>query len=539
MPVAVQGIRKAFPGTLALDGVDLTVGAGEVHALLGANGSGKSTLVKTLTGVYQPDAGTIDVGDRQLRAIGSPTEAGELGIAVVHQESPLVDMLTVSECVALFRGYPTTGGRVRWKQLHCETAQLLERFDVRVDPRALAGLLSPAERALVTLAIALDRVSAGLQLLVLDEVTAALPEDQAQTYLERVGELARAGTPVLTVTHRLGELHGLATHVTVLRDGRVVHQDRAGAVDDEALVRLMVGGDPAAAAQAAPAGKAGDGAGEAGATDVPTATAAGVPTATAAGGARPAAGEGARLWTGRRGRGGERVLAVRALAGEVVRDASFELRAGEIVGVGGLAEAGVAELPQLLSGAARRTGGSIEVDGRPLPPGPDPRAAIDAGLALLPADRLRSGGVASLPVRENVVLPDAGRYWHRRRAERTALRHVIEDLDVRPPSADALFGALSGGNQQKILLAKWLLVGPSVLVLDDPTQGVDPGARATIFSLLRAAAAEGLAVLLFSTELEQLVSMCSRVLVLRDGTVAKQLSGDELTRETVSKWCYA
>jgi ribose transport system ATP-binding protein len=511
MPVAVHGISKAFPGTRALDGVDLTVGAGEAHALLGANGSGKSTLVKTLTGVYQPDAGTIAVGERELTAIGSPTEANELGIAVVHQESPLVDTLTVSECVALFRGYPTAAGRVRWQQLHRETAELLERFGVDVDPRALAGLLTPAERALVTLAIALDRVSAGLQLLVLDEVTASLPEDQAATYLERVGELARAGTPVLMVTHRLAELHGLATHVTVLRDGRVVHQGRLDAASDDELVREIVGeavAPDAASPGASPARTTGD--------DV-----------------------GAELWTGRRGRVGETVLDVRHLAGERVRDATFQLRAGEIVGVGGLAEAGIGELPLLLAGAARRAGGVVEVDGRALAPNAGPREAIDAGLALLPADRLRSGGVTSLAVRENVVLPDAGRYWHRRARERAVLRRVIEDLDVRPPSEATLFGALSGGNQQKVLLAKWLLVGPSVLVLDDPTSGVDPGARETIFSLLREAAEAGLAVLLFSTELEQLVAMCSRVLVLRDGAIANELTGDELTRETVTKWCYA
>src|SRR4051794_25782752 len=205
MAVTGQDLTKTFPGTRALDHVGIAVGEGEVHALLGANGSGKSTLVKVLTGVYQPDSGTITVGERQLSAIASPNEANELGIAVVHQESPLVDTLTVAECVALFRGYPTSRGRIRWRAVRRDSRELLERFGVRVDPGTLAGLLSPAERSLVALAIALDRVAAGqhdLNLLILDEVTVSLPEDQAEAYLAQVGLLASSGTPVLMVTHR-------------------------------------------------------------------------------------------------------------------------------------------------------------------------------------------------------------------------------------------------------------------------------------------------------------------------------------------------
>src|SRR4051812_6723738 len=313
MAVTGQDLTKTFPGTRALDHVGIAVGEGEVHALLGANGSGKSTLVKVLTGVYQPDSGTITVGERQLSAIASPNEAHALGIAVVHQESPLVDTLTVAECVALFRGYPTSAGRIRWREVYRETEQLLDRLGVHVDPRALAGQLSPAERALVALAIALDRVRSGVSLLILDEVTASLPEDQAEVYLQRVAELARQGTPVLMVTHRLAELHELATHVTVLRDGRLVHQGAAREVPDEELVGHMVGEGRATPAIAQ--------------------------AATASDSALRA------LWTGRQ-RSGERVvLEVEHLQGELLQDVSFTVRAGEIVGIGGLAEGGIAELP--------------------------------------------------------------------------------------------------------------------------------------------------------------------------------------------------
>jgi ABC-type sugar transport system ATPase subunit len=510
MAVAAQGISKSFPGTRALDRVDLSVGAGEVHALLGANGSGKSTLVKVLSGVYQPDEGELRVGDTTVRAIHSPNEAHALGVAVVHQESPLVDTLTVAECVALFRGYPTSHGRIRWRSVRQQTRALLDRFGVAVDPGTLAGLLSPAERALVALAIALERIEAhagDVNLLILDEVTASLPEDQGEAYLRQVGALARTGTPVLMVTHRLSELHDLATHVTVLRDGQRVYHDDAGADNDDTLIRHIIGVERE-------------------------------PTAgTHERVDRAAAVE--QLWTGRHGGGRRTVLEAEHLAGELVRDVSFTLGAGEIVGIGGLVESGVGELPQLLAGARPRTGGTLRVDGRVLAADATPRDVIEAGLALLPADRLRSGGIASLSVKENVVLPDARSYWHRSDAERSTLRRLIERLDVRPPSPAALFGSLSGGNQQKVLLGKWLLLGPSVIVLDDPTSGVDPGARETIFSILREAASEGLSALLFSTELEQLVAMCSRVLVLRDGAVATELAGAELTRETVTKWCYS
>ena len=209
--------------------MDLALNTGEVHALLGANGSGKSTLVKILTGVYQPDAGSIAFGNRILSAIASPHEAALNGIAVVHQEAPLIDTMSVAECIGVFRGYPTTGlGRIDWTKLERETKALLDRFEVPVSPRDLAGKLSPAERALVALVIALDQVKSGVELLILDEVTASLPEDQAQVFLERIGRIAGTGTAVLMVTHRLAELHGLARAVTVLREGRVVYAGARG-----------------------------------------------------------------------------------------------------------------------------------------------------------------------------------------------------------------------------------------------------------------------------------------------------------------------
>jgi ribose transport system ATP-binding protein len=513
MSIVAQKLMKSFAGVTVLNGVDIALEQGEVHALLGANGSGKSTLVKILTGVYQPDAGSIKIGDRVVSAIASPHEAAASGIAVVHQEAPLIDTLSVAECMAVFRGYPTHAwGGVDWRRLTRDADALLERFQIPISSRTLARKLSPAQRALVALVIALDQVKTGVELLILDEVTASLPEDQAKIFLDRVGQIAANGTAVLMVTHRLAELHGLAKSVTVLRGGQVVHAGPAAQAPDEALVAHMVGEGFGAAVTESDAAR----------------------------------GSVRRLW----GAAGDReaeprpladapALQVQGLSGEYLRETTFSLRAGEIVGVAGLVDGGVAELPQILGGLAKPSGGEIRVAGRLLSRNATPREALDAGLAVLPADRLRNGGVMTLSVAENVVLPQFDRLWGRRRRENELLHNVISVLDVRPPSGRALFGKLSGGNQQKALLGKWLLMKPRVLVLDDPTSGVDPGARRKIFEVLRDAAHSGVGILLFSTEPEQLASVCSRVLVLRGGQVVAELEGQALGRETISKWCYA
>jgi ribose transport system ATP-binding protein len=495
-----------------LRGVNLTIRAGEVHALLGANGSGKSTLVKILTGVYQPDAGSIAVRGQTVSAFSSPHDAGTYGTAVVHQEAPLIDTMTVAQCIGVFRGFSTSAlGRVDWGTLERETKALLDRYEVQVSPRQLAGKLSPADRALVALVIALDRVRDGVELLILDEVTASLPEAQAKVFLRRVGAVAKDGVAVLMVTHRLTELKDLACSVTVLREGGVVHSGSAGEATDEQLVAHMVGvGEKESGVRERSSGSA----------------------------VR-------KLWSAekkpRRFPPGADApaLVLEGVAGTFLRDVHFEVRSGEIVGMAGLVDAGIAELPQILGGLVPRRGGTIRVSGAPMSLRMLPREAIEAGLAVLPGDRLRNGGIANLSVSDNVILPDVDRFWRRRHLKAEILRNVISVLDVRPPSGRILFGKLSGGNQQKSLLGKWLLTRPAVLVLDDPTSGVDPGAREKIFEILHDAAREGLGILLFSTEPEQLASICGRVLILRQGRIVTELTGPTLSRETISRWCYA
>lgn len=512
--VVLDDISKAFPGIQALKGVDLTVKRGQVHALLGENGSGKSTLVKVIAGVYEPDEGSITIAGQRRSSLHSPAAAHDLGVRAVHQEAPLVDTLRVTECVALFHGYPIGGlGRVRWSRLVRRTFQLFEELGISIDPRAMASSLSPAERALVSLAIALGGVGGQTELLVLDEATAALPQRDADVFLERVASLAGQGLPVLMVTHRLGEL-GIADEVTVLRDGAVVHSGPADDASEEFLVEKMVGESDLARGRAAPVGAD--------------------------------AGSVVRLWaSSRRGAAAGAVgdepsaLEVAHLGTNLLRDVSLEVVRGEIVGVAGLRDSGIGELPLVLAGALERSQGEIRVNGTVLPRRLTPRRARDAGIALVPADRLHQGGVASLSVADNIVLPEAQRYWHNARFERGVVQAVLDELDVRPPNGAALFGQLSGGNQQKALFGKWLLLRPSVLVLDDPTYGVDPGARRKIFEIIHGAAAEGVGILLFSTEPEQLVATCSRVLVLREGLIAGELAGTDLDLETLTRWAWA
>lgn len=500
MSVSGSGLSKSFSGVKVLQGIDIDVEDGQVHALLGANGSGKSTLVKILTGVYQNDTGEISVFGRKLKTLAMPAQARGLGIAVVHQEAPLIDTSTVAECVALFRGYPSRGGLVSWTALERQVNELFARFGFSVDPNRLAGSLTPAERAMVSLAIALDGVGSGVAMLVLDEVTASLPRDEAQPYLERIADLARSGIGVLMVTHRLAEIRGRADRLTILRDGKIVYAGSPRELDDEAIIGMIVGAEEKPAA-----------------THRPVAAPPVAPTT----------------------KRGDVLLKLEHLAGRSIRDLSLDLHPGEIVGVAGLAETGAAELPHILSGEMARSGGVISVRGRELPLRARPRDFIRAGIAVLPADRLRAGGIGTLSVAENIMLPNLDRFGLRFSAEREHVGGLMNDFDVRPRAPATLFSKLSGGNQQKALLAKWLDTHPSVLVLDDPTSGVDPGAREMIFSMLRSVAADGVGVLFFSTEPEQLAAMCSRVVVLKDGTVIKELSGSELTHHSISRWCYS
>jgi len=503
--VSLSGIYKSFAGRPVLSDVAMDLFPGEVHALVGANGAGKSTLIKVLAGNHGPDMGLITIRGKSYANIASPQRAAELGIRVVHQETPLFDTLSVAESVGLFRGYPTGwAGRVRWNALNRKASSLLSRFGVTISTRLLGGQLSAAERALVSVAMALGNADqATTSLLILDEASAAVPEEDAEQFLRLVRRLAEAGTPVLMVTHRLGEV-AVADRVTVLNDGRVTYQGTPPS--RERLVMLITGADD----------------------DDPRAR---PPTSTKAREHPPV-----RASTGP----SAQALTVAALVGGGLRGVDFTVKAGECLGFVGTPDSGVADLPLALIGAVAGGGGRISVFGVDVDYPTGPRAALRAGLALVPRDRMHQGGVGGLSVAENLLLPAVRRYWHRPGQAHADVQAAIDELDIRPSAPNILFRELSGGNQQKVIVGKWLNCRPRVLILDDPTVGVDPGARRTLFDVLRRRATEdGLAMILMTSEPEQLVEQCNRVMALSGGRIVEEISGPDMSYVGVAKWASA
>jgi len=516
--LAIEDISKQFGEVQALRSVSVDFMPGQVHGLIGANGSGKSTLVKVMSGVHSPSSGSLRFAGETRTTLAPPARANALGVRVVHQEAPLIDTLTVLESVAIFRGYEHDPfGRVRWRRLRRQTRELLERMEVHVDVDELCASVRPADRAGLALAIAMgDRFAEGadpdaIRLLIVDEVTAAIPDSETQQHLQRLRRIADEGVAVVMVTHRLGELD-YADDVTVLRNGRVAYRQGSGPrCSVSELVAEMVPESEEVIT---------------GAVETPAKR-------------RPVL----SLWESAapievaqvERESGAEVLSLERIAGEELRDVSLTARSGEIIGFAGVQHAGINELPLILSGSIQRGGGEIVVRGKRMGKRVVPAQLIRAGMTTVPSDRLREGGVASLSVAENVVLPDLRKYWHKRSTYRAVVDGVIKALDVRPPKRTTALGELSGGNQQKVLLGKWLALRPAILCLDDPTYGVDPAAREIIFEAITDAAELGVCVLFFSTEPEQLCRLCDRVLILEQGKVAGELSGDDLNIQTLTE----
>jgi ribose transport system ATP-binding protein len=481
----IRGLTKRFDATLALDRVDLDVCAGEVHALVGHNGSGKSTLIKILAGFHEPDPGSeVTLGGEPL-TVGSAAASLGAGLRFVHQDLGLVHTLNTVENLALGAGFETgLGGRIRWTAERRAARRRMHELGYDIDPRRAVGELAAAERTGIAIARAL-RDAEQARLLVVDEPTAMLPRHETAALFDAIRRVRDRGLGVIYVSHRIDEVFALARRVTVLKDGRRVGTFAVDELDEPRLVELMTGGAPLQS--------------------------------------RSDAHSDARR---------DALLAVHGLEGGVLADVSFGAAGGEVLGVAGLTGSGREELLPLLFGARKRRRGDVCVGGTTLAPG-RPSAAVAAGMALVPGDRHRSGSVNSLSVRENLVLTDLRRHATRlglvrRDAERAESRRWIASLDVRPSDPDAPFMSLSGGNQQKIVLAKWLRLRPRVLLLDEPTQGVDVQAKAIIHHMAREAATAGAAIVIASSDDAELCDCCDRVLVIRDGRIAGELRGDEI-----------
>jgi len=486
--LTVSGVTKSFPGVRALDGVDLDITPGEVHCLLGQNGAGKSTLIKVLSGAHRPDAGEITWRGSPVRP-ATPVAAMRLGIATIYQELDLVEHLSVAENV--FLGHEiATGGFVRAREARTRTAALLARLGhPEIDPGTPVGALSAAGQQIVSMARALSHEA---RLIIMDEPSAALDPDEVDNLFRIVAGLTADGVAVLYISHRLEEIRRIGDRVTVLKDGRTAARGlpaRTTATGD--LVALMTGRDVEYAFPGRPA--------------------------------RPP--------------DAEPLLRVEGLArkGEFA-PLDLEVRPGEIVGLAGLVGSGRSEILETIYGARRPSAGRVLVDGRPLRPG-SVTAAVRAGLGLAPEERKAQGLLMLESVTRNVTLPSLPRFarggWLDRTRERAAAHATVRELSLRPDDPDRPVRTLSGGNQQKAVLARWLLRDCRVLLLDEPTRGVDVGARAELYAVIRRLADTGRAVLLVSSEVPEVLGLADRVLVLREGRVVHTAPARELDEHRV------
>ncbi len=484
----VAGVLKTFQGVIALDHVTLSVRPGEVHALVGGNGAGKSTLVKVLSGVHQPDAGELRYRGEPVR-FADPADAKRAGIATVHQETNLVPTMSIARNLLLGREPRGRFGLIDFTAVNDRATEVLAAYGLRTDVRRPLASLGEGGRQLVALARA---ASADAQLVIMDEPTAALEHAELETLFGAVARLREQGRSVVYVTHRLEELYEICDRVTVLRDGRVVHTGPLAGLDRLRLVSLMLGRPFHPARPSAVAGEPEE------SGDLP-------------------------------------VLEAKGLTRHHVLDGvSLVMRAGEVVGLGGLLGAGRSETARAIAGAMPVDAGQVTVSGAESRKW-SIRNAIRAGIGLVPENRKTEGIVPTLSVRDNIALAALPRLSRAGIVSDARVDSIVSTfmkrLGIKAVSPYQAAGELSGGNQQKVLLARWLAMHPKVLLLDEPTRGVDVATKVEMQSLLDELAVDGLAILLISSDVAELVENCDSVVVLRDGAITDQLAGPEVTEE--------
>jgi rhamnose transport system ATP-binding protein len=476
--LALRRAAKSFGGVRALRGVDFELHAGEVHALLGENGAGKSTLIKIITGAHQPDGGDIVVAGEEVAHL-TPTKAQALGIACIYQQPALFGDLTVAENIGLRLEAAGAWRRIDWPARRTRAATLLARVGAAISPDAEIRTLSMPEQQLVEIACA---IGSGARIVIMDEPTASLTRREQEKLFTVVRDLRAAGVGVIYISHRLEEIFALADRVTVLRDGASVGTHDVKAMDEAGLIKLMVGREVA------------------------------------------------QLYPPAESPPGGIVLSLRDVgcAAAGVGAVSLEVRAGEVFGLAGLVGAGRTELARVLFGLTPATAGEIRLNGSPITLR-SPQQAIELGIGYVPEDRRRHGVILEMPVAQNMTMAVHRRLfpgsWLRDRREQSLALGYVRDLAVKCAGPDAPGGSLSGGNQQKVSLARWLATKPRVLILDEPTQGVDVGAKSEIHRIIRRLAKDGLAVIMISSDLPEVLGMSDRIGVMRGGTLAAVLPG--------------
>ncbi|QQA43840.1 sugar ABC transporter ATP-binding protein [Pelagovum pacificum] len=483
--LSMDDITKVFPGVKALDSVRLDLYPGEVTALVGENGAGKSTTVKILTGIYQPDAGTIRIDGAPV-TLDSANAATAAGITAIHQETVLFDELSVAENIYIGHAPRTRFGLIDRARMNRDAAALLRSVDAPFAPETRLRELGIASKHLVAIARAL---SVDARVVIMDEPTAALSHKEITELYELIESLKAQGKAILFISHKFDEIFRIADRYAVFRDGAFVGDGRIGDIDEDTLVRMMVGRSVE------------------------------------------------QIFPERDSSAGDEVLVVSDYAHPTeFADISFTLRRGEILGFYGLVGAGRSELMQALFGITRPSGGTLTLGGSAKAIR-SPADAIGAGIVYVPEDRGRQGAIIGLPIVQNVTLPSLSRTSRSgflRMAEEFKLaRDYSRRLDLRAAALDQDVGNLSGGNQQKVVIAKWLATKPQVIILDEPTKGIDIGSKAAVHEFMAELAAEGLSVIMVSSEIPEVIGMSDRVIVMRDGRIAAELDRDDLSPETL------
>ena len=493
--LAVEGLTKSFAGTRALDGVSFELERGTVHALLGGNGSGKSTTIKVLAGVYEADGGQITLGGTTLDAAAiTPSIARHLGLRFVHQQNTVFPTLSVAENLAIGHGFEAgIGGRVRWREQRRQAQALLERFEIDAAPTSKLGTLGLATQTMITIARALQDVEENARgLLVLDEPTSALPPHEADLLLDALERYVKRGETIMYVSHRLEEIVRIADRATILRDGVVAASLERDEISHDRLVELIMGRKG--------------------------------PVTQLGASSRQRRSDAAA------------VVSVRGLSGGAARRIDVDVHEGEILGVAGLLGSGRTSLLRLLFGAQPREDGVILLRGRALDV-TSPHEAMCAGIAYVPDDRLKDAAFMEMSVTENLGMAVTPMYVRggrlRHRTERVAARGLMSSYMIKAASPKARFSTMSGGNQQKVVLARWLRREPQLILLDEPTQGVDVGARHEIWQIVRAAADRGAAVIAVCSDFDELAQVCDRALIVKGGRSVGERDGADLDGKTL------
>ena len=486
----VKKVSKGFPGVQALQDVNFTLRPGEIHTLLGENGSGKSTLFRTITGIYQPDSGEVLLDGKNVLGHWNPSVAQGHGISIIHQELSLFPDLSVAENIFLEQSsFTNAWGLVDWRRTYAEAARLLDYLKARnILPHAKVESLSIAERQIVEIAKAL--AGSAVRILLMDEPTSALSVEETRTLFEIMRKLKADGVGIIFISHKLDEVFAVSDRVTVLRDGHYVGTENIPDITPDDLIRMMVGRDLG---------------------DVNTRSTSHVT--------------------------GEVILDVKNLSrGKLVKNVSFQLHKGEILGFFGLVGAGRTELVETIFGVARATGGSVALDGQPIDIR-HPNAALKAGIGLIPEDRGTQGLVLQMSLYENATMSVLDNMFSRRIVkrshEKSESRRVFETLDVRYHSVAECVDNLSGGNKQKIVLAKWLLTNARVLIFDEPTKGVDIGAKDVIHQLMDKLASEGMGIIMISSEMPEILKMSDRIMVMCGGELTGEFARGAATQDDI------